>query len=104
MHYKEAIALWDEKEPVKDRLFLLSEELSELIGAASHFARGRATSYEELIEEAADVEVMLDWLKHHFGREFEIEVWKTKHQKMNRSLKRAGIEGHIEGFGVYGEE
>lgn len=104
MNYKEALALWADLEPEHRRLFNVAEECSELITAAAHYDRRRATTAAKLAEETADVLNMIEWLYYHFGREFEVEVWRIKHEKLNRCLAEAHIEGHIDGFGTAGRE
>lgn len=51
---KDAIA----KYGFKAQLGVLQEECAELIVAASHFRRNRKNSYDELVEELADVYIV----------------------------------------------
>ena len=51
---KAALAHYGEDE----QLTVAMEELAELIVAISHLKRGRTTSYADLVEELADVEIV----------------------------------------------
>lgn len=45
---------------LEDRLLLLQEEMGELGVAISHFRRGRCGAWQEVMEELADVVIVLD--------------------------------------------
>lgn len=49
-----------------EQLLQLQEEAAELIAAASHYRRGAGRS-QELLEEIADIEIMLDQMHVVFG-------------------------------------
>lgn len=65
------------------------EEAAELIAAISHFRRSRAGSREELIEEIADVEIMIGQLRFILGDE---EINDAIAEKLKRLCERLGIE------------
>lgn len=69
--YEEALDTWGEA----SQIAMLAEECSELAAAALHLLRGRK-SEEEVAEEAADVEIMLEQLRVIMGE--EIDEWKRK--------------------------
>jgi len=69
--YKRAI----EQNGINGQLGVAQEELSELIQAISKHKR-YGDNLDNLAEEMADVEIMLDQMKLMFDNELEIEVWK----------------------------
>jgi NTP pyrophosphatase (non-canonical NTP hydrolase)/DNA-directed RNA polymerase subunit RPC12/RpoP len=69
--YEEALDTWGEA----PQIAMLAEECTELAAAALHLLRGREAK-EEVAEEAADVEIMLQQLRLIMGD--EIDEWKRK--------------------------
>lgn len=60
-YYQKAIDLWGEESQVKQAV----EELSELVVAINHNERGRCT-YRSVLEEVADVEILIEQMKSIF--------------------------------------
>ena len=61
--YKDCVEFWGEQE----QLDILQEECAELIEAVSHYRRQRDGSKKELLEEMADVLLILNQMIEHFG-------------------------------------
>lgn len=72
----------------KAQFTMVVEECGELLNALAKYERGRATE-EELIDEIADVSIMMDELANHFNWNFFVE---KKEYKLLRLKKR--IEEH----------
>ena len=66
------------------------EELAELIQALSKYNRGKENALENVIEEIADVEIMIEQLKYLLNIKEE-QVEKIKSLKVCRTLTQ--IEG-----------
>ena len=64
----------------------LAEECSELAVEANHSAR-RGSVTVRLIEEIADVEIMIDQIRYLAGIQ-ESDVLETRYYKIERQLKR----------------
>ena len=78
----DAVAQWG----IKNQLHILAEECSELAVAASHVARERDDSVLEIVEEIADVEIMIDQIKNHFSLSEKVMI--KKDEKLKRLKKR----------------
>lgn len=75
----------------KAQLEQLIKESVELIVAVKGFLREPSSSkIEGMIEEIADVEIMLEQMKYLFGISFAVE--EIKATKIERTLKRIGQE------------
>ena len=72
----------------EEQLMILFEEMGELMQAISKEKRYK-TGTENIAEEIADVEILLEQVKHIYGVRRECGVWKKK--KLNK------LEGRIEG-------
>jgi len=48
---------------LQDQLFMLIEESAELISAVNRYVRKRDNSFPELLEEMADVEILIEQIK-----------------------------------------
>ena len=66
------------------QLRMLQEECGELIVAVGHYLRGRDGALGNLVEEMADVEIMLEQIKIAL----EVDVTATKNYKLERLKKR----------------
>lgn len=66
------------------QFMMVVEECGELLNALAKYKRGRATE-EELIEEVADVSIMMEELANHFNWNLYIE-WRE--YKLLRLKKR----------------
>lgn len=71
---------------LKNQLRQLAEECSELAVEANHSARYGSITVR-LIEEIADVEIMLDQVRYLAGIQ-ESDVLETRFYKIERQLKR----------------
>ena len=71
---------------LENQLRQLAEECSELAVEANHSAR-RGSVTVRLIEEIADVEIMLDQVRYLAGIQ-ESDVLETRYYKIERQLKR----------------
>lgn len=86
------------KENGRDAIFNQTiEECAELIVRVRHFARfgttKKVTQLSDVWEEIADVEIMLQQLKHCLYGEKEVE--KIKAEKVERQLARFGLTGKV---------
>jgi len=63
------------------------EECAELITALKHFRRGKISG-EKVIEELADVHLMLGQLTYMFGREKVSAAINDKINKLNRLMSK----------------
>jgi hypothetical protein len=63
--YSDALAFWG----IEPQLRIAEEECAEFIVAASHYIRNRPGSEEILMEEAADVYIMMEQVMRYFDRE-----------------------------------
>ena len=68
------------------------EECAELIVALAHFMRDRCSSLGEVIEEIADVEIMLEQLKLIIGEGATDRVLAIKQEKLHRLAGLLGVE------------
>ena len=71
---------------LESQLRQLAEECSELAVEANHSAR-RGSVTVRLIEEIADVEIMIDQIRYLAGIQ-ESDVLETRYYKIERQLKR----------------
>ena len=81
---------------LKPQLDILQEECAELIQAVSKFKRGNYDEYtipSSLIEELADVEIMLNQIEYLLGDDVRKDIGRVKEDKIKRQLKR--IEADI---------
>lgn len=71
------------------QMFMSIEEMGELIQALSKNFRG-IENVNNIAEEIADVEIMIDQLKIIFGVEKEVEEFRTiKLERLKKRLKRS---------------
>ena len=75
------------------QIALAQEECAELIVAIAHKRRGRESSTENLIEEIADVKIMVRQLELMFGAEAVEKVVQAKMARLARRLERNQFEG-----------
>lgn len=84
-HHTEIDLLALEKWGGEDQIFMLVEEMSELIQAISKRKRGLEHNIEE---EIADVEIMLSQIKLYLDCGSEVYKWKNfKYERMKRKLE-----------------
>ena len=79
---------------LENQLRQLAEECSELAVEANHSAR-KGSITVRLIEEIADVEIMLDQVRYLAGIQ-ETDVLETRYYKIERQLKRINKEENNE--------
>ena len=72
----------------KPQLEMLQEECAELIQAVSKYNRGK--SFDNIAEEIADVEIMIEQIKYLFLCGNEVEQIKV--EKIARQIKRIESE------------
>jgi NTP pyrophosphatase (non-canonical NTP hydrolase) len=71
------------------QLDCLIEEMAELMVALNHHRRHRVPA-EKVIEEIADVLVMLDQAAYLFGENLVTEEIEVSQEKLRRKLRRKG--------------
>jgi len=81
--YKDCIEAWGERTQLRQA----QEECAELIIAINHFCRNRKTGLEEIIEEAADVFLMVNQVIEIVGRDKVMAVASYKVDRTNKLLK-----------------
>ena len=62
---------------MRSRIELLFEEMSELQKEFCKFLRGKS-NFDQISEEMADVEIMLDQLRLFLGNDEEIQDWRKR--------------------------
>ena len=80
--YKRALKAWG-KEP---QMLQVIEEMSELTKEILKNVNRKKNNLDEIIEETADVEIMLNQLKYCYGIEKQVEEYKS--QKLLKIEKR----------------
>lgn len=84
--YKDCVETWG----VEAQLRQAQEECAELIIAVNHFFRNRKTGLDEIIEESADVFLMVNQVMEIVGRDKVMKVVSYKADRTNRLLKGEG--------------
>ena len=84
--YRQAVELWGQN----SQLYMLAEEASEMSAAVHHFVRRtNTTSYECLVGEIADVEIMIEQVKYMLRvAELGRRVAESKQHKLDRLEER----------------
>lgn len=78
--YTHAISKWG----IDAQLLMVVEECSELLNAIAKYKRGREKE-SAIIEELADVSIMVDQMSLYFGKS---EFYRIKEEKLQRLYKR----------------
>lgn len=86
--YANAISKWGKEE----QIWMVIEEIGELLTALNHFRRGRLAKPYELHEEIADLQIMAEQLGSVFGEQ-EVEV--IKNEKLDRLRQRVADGGDV---------
>lgn len=74
---------------ITHQLILAMEEMAELQQALSKWMRG-PTDGEDIAEEVADVEIMLEQIKHMFANQIKVTQWKEKKlERLNTWINNA---------------
>lgn len=63
--YKDCVDFWG----IERQIRMMQEECAELIIAGSHFLRRRKTGLDELVEELADAQLMVNQIKTFIGED-----------------------------------
>jgi len=82
--YKECMEFWGFEKQAREA----QEECSELATAVSHYLRGRKNGPAELVEEIADVYLMLNQLINYFGEDMIMDVVDYKSDRVKEKLER----------------
>ena len=82
--YKECMEFWGFERQSR----VAQEECAELITAISHALRGRPEGMKEVIEECADVYLMINQLITYFGEDVIMEVVDLKSNKVRAKLEK----------------
>lgn len=78
--YRQTISKWG----IDAQLWMVVEECSELLNAIAKYKRGREDK-SAIIEELADVSIMIEEMSRYFGR---TEFVQIKEAKLQRLLER----------------
>lgn len=81
---EEAIEYWGEKA----QLDLTQEECAELIVAVAHYLRNREGGLENVIEETADVYLMINQVMKMVGKDNVMAVVDYKLKRTDKKLKK----------------
>lgn len=83
---KKAVIKWG----VDAQIDMMIEECSELITALQHFKRGRENN---VAEELADVEIVLNQIRPFFNQEGEVDSWfYTKSKRLEDRVENKGVK------------
>jgi NTP pyrophosphatase (non-canonical NTP hydrolase) len=74
---------------LEKQLRMTQEECSELVLAISHFIRGREGGLENLIEELADAQLMINQITYYVGKDKVRAVMDIKSNYVKRKLEEA---------------
>lgn len=84
--YKEAVLQWG----MDAQINMAIEEMAELISALQHYRRieswGHHSTLEDVIDEIADVEIMMEQLKFMFDVD-ALQLFQIKEKKLDRVKK-----------------
>ena len=80
--YASALEFWG----IDPQLRIAQEECGELIVAASHFIRNREDSLEKLVEETADVYIMMKQIMKWVGEEKVMTIADEKLKSVSEKL------------------
>lgn len=86
MKDKDYMRIAVEKYGEENQILMLAEEASELAVAAHHYVRGRITGISEIVEEIADVEIMIEQAEIIFPS-IRRTIENIKTQKIDRLKK-----------------
>ena len=83
--YRKAVELWGES----GQLLMVIEECSELSKAlCKYFRRSDTRTFDDIVEEMADVEIMLSQMKYMLGADGRKLFYAAKGRKIRRLEKR----------------
>ena len=81
--YRDCVEFWGANRQIR----MLQEECGELIVASSHYLRSRKSGLEEIIEELADVQLMVNQIKMFIGEDKVKDVMDIKSDYIKRELE-----------------
>ena len=81
--YKDCMEYWGFEKQAR----MAQEECAELIGAISHHLRGRKNATADLVEEIADVYLMLNQLISYFGEDMIMDIVDYKSDRVKEKLE-----------------
>ncbi len=82
--YKDCMNFWGFEKQAR----VVQEECAELIVATSHILRGRKGSYKKMLEEVADVYIMVHQMMTYFGKDQVMDVVDFKSDRVKAKLER----------------
>ncbi len=82
--YKDCMDFWGFEKQAR----VVQEECAELIVATSHILRGRKGSYKKMLEEVADVYLMVQQMMTYFGKDQVMDVVDFKSDRVKAKLER----------------
>jgi hypothetical protein len=80
--YKDCVDFWG----IERQIRMMQEECAELVIAGSHYLRGRKTGLEDLIEELADAQLMINQIKTFVGKENVKHMMDIKSDYIKKKL------------------
>ncbi len=83
--YQQTLVLWGEQAQYDQA----AEECAELIAALMHYRRDKVNS-QQVIDELADVTLMVGQLTWMFGEQQVAEAVTRKRQKLDKLMQQAG--------------
>lgn len=81
--YKDCMDFWGFEKQAR----VVQEECAELIVATSHILRGRKGSYKKMLEEVADVYLMVHQMMTYFGKDQVMDVVDFKSDRVKAKLE-----------------
>ena len=80
---------------IQNQLAMLQEECADLIAAVSHYNRGRSGALDNLIEDIADVSILLDQISLAADRDItSLKTWKLERLKARIIEKKLHPTSH----------
>lgn len=83
--YKDCLEFWG----YERQLRMLQEECAELILEASHYLRPDKCNFDKLVEELADVQLMVNQLSKFVGEDKVKAMMDVKSEYINEKLQEA---------------
>jgi NTP pyrophosphatase (non-canonical NTP hydrolase) len=82
--YKDCMEFWGFEKQAR----VVQEECAELIVATSHILRGRKGGYKKMLEEVADVYLMVQQMMTYFGKDQVMDVVDFKSDRVKDKLEK----------------
>jgi len=82
--YKDCMEFWGFEKQAR----MAQEECGELIVSISHYLRGRKNATADLVEEIADIYLMLNQLISYFGENMIMDIVGWKSDRIKEKLER----------------